>query len=486
MVMIQTMEDAGKRVCEVLQSRGFEAVFAGGWVRDKFLNIPSHDVDVATNATPDEVIGLFLRTIEKGKVHGVISVMINHIEIEVSTFRADGESSDGRRPAHVTFCGMEEDAKRRDLTINGAFWDPIKEQLFDFVGAKADIDAKIIRFIGDPTERILEDNLRILRAFRFAGKLGFTFEAKTKEALSQHMRLLSEGGISIERVKQEFDKILEMEKPSEALKLLHKMKAFNWILKSLAPLHKHGQSPTWHSEGSLVEHPVTKEVIPFSLENRDKFRDEGWETVFLGTVWDHTLMVVDEMNKLIALEVDKTHAKAMRWGALMHDVGKPRTVRVSGNWKISNHGHDAVGVDIASAEFNHFKLSNEEKKVALLCIGNHMELKHIGEMRKSKAKELAHHRFIRPMMLVCLADSNGSHCFDSSKEKDGWLQTLEVLQSHPLPDPVLDGNDLFRLSFSKGPVFSEIIRAVRVSQLEGKISSKEDAEKFVLRRWKPQ
>ncbi len=159
-------------VIERLQNAGFEAVFAGGCVRDFILGVEPKDIDIATNATPEQVEALFEKTVAVGKAFGVIRVLYDEEEFEVATFRTDSSASDGRRPDSVSFSSMEEDAKRRDLTINALFFDPIKDKIYDFVGGQADIKARCIRFVGNAEERIEEDKLRMLRVIRFAARGG--------------------------------------------------------------------------------------------------------------------------------------------------------------------------------------------------------------------------------------------------------------------------------------------------------------------------
>src|SRR5215831_12368243 len=160
-----------------LRQKGFIAYFAGGSVRDAFLGKAPKDIDIATNARPEDVSLLFPRTIAVGVQFGVQRVLEQGFEFEVATFRSDGRYVDGRHPLDVRFATAEEDAARRDFTINGMFYDPIDRKLIDFVGGRQDLDHRIIRAIGVPAERFREDGLRLLRAIRFAAHLDFELEA---------------------------------------------------------------------------------------------------------------------------------------------------------------------------------------------------------------------------------------------------------------------------------------------------------------------
>lgn len=246
-----TAKDAALQIISTLQKAGFEAVLAGGCVRDELMGLEPHDFDVASNATPDEVISLFDKTIPVGKQFGVVRVLIDGIETEVATFRSDSKESDGRRPDSVEFSSMEEDAKRRDLTINGLFLEPFSGKIFDFVGGQEDIKNKIIRFIGDPKERIDEDRLRVLRVIRFAARFDFTIDKNTLRAIKLNAHRIHD--VSMERIKDEFDKMLKQERPSEAILLLKETGLLNETLPELLPLWDTPQSTKWHKEGSKVK-----------------------------------------------------------------------------------------------------------------------------------------------------------------------------------------------------------------------------------------
>ncbi len=214
-----SMKAAATRVVERLQSLGFTALFAGGCVRDMLMEREPKDYDVATSAKPEEVLGLFRRTQKVGAQFGVVLVRIGRHAIEVATFRRDQAYEDGRHPIGVEFCGPEEDARRRDFTINGMFFDPVGSEVMDLVGGKADLSAGLIRAIGEPEERFAEDHLRLLRAVRFAGRLGFQIESATWVAMQRHADQIA--GISPERVRAELAAILSHERRAPAFTMLH-------------------------------------------------------------------------------------------------------------------------------------------------------------------------------------------------------------------------------------------------------------------------
>ena len=199
------MEETARAIAARLREHNHIAFFAGGCVRDMVRKFPPKDIDIATDARPEEVQKLFPRTYAVGAHFGVIVVLENGFQFEVATFRSDDVYLDGRRPSEVHFSSPEEDARRRDFTINGMFFDPAKNEVIDFVGGRDDLKAKLIRAIGDPAQRFAEDRLRMLRAIRFAAVLEFEIENETWNALQQNSASINE--ISAERIRDELVRI---------------------------------------------------------------------------------------------------------------------------------------------------------------------------------------------------------------------------------------------------------------------------------------
>lgn len=201
-----TNRQAAIQVVKVLRQNGFEALLAGGCVRDMLLRRRAKDYDVATDARPDEVAKLFRRTLQVGVKFGVVIVLIRGMHVEVATFRTEADYNDGRHPASVEFTNAAEDASRRDFTINGMYFDPIEEKVIDYVGGQADLEKKIIRTIGRPEDRFEEDHLRMLRAVRFSTQLDFAIEAATFAAICAHAHTITK--MSGERIAMELEGIL--------------------------------------------------------------------------------------------------------------------------------------------------------------------------------------------------------------------------------------------------------------------------------------
>ncbi|MHC5082767.1 MAG: CCA tRNA nucleotidyltransferase [Planctomycetota bacterium] len=206
------------KVVQTLREAGFQALFAGGCVRDRLLDRPAKDYDVVTNAVPDQVFPLFRKTLKIGAKFGVVIVLMKGQQVEVATFRTEGGYQDGRHPTHVEFASAKEDASRRDFTVNGMFFDPLKEEIFDFVDGQIDLEKRILRTIGAPNERFEEDYLRMLRAIRFAVKLDFTIEPDTWQAIQNHAAKITD--ISTERIAMELEQILTHPRRADGMQLL--------------------------------------------------------------------------------------------------------------------------------------------------------------------------------------------------------------------------------------------------------------------------
>ena len=281
------MRDFAVSVVGKLRDAGHEALWAGGCVRDALLGLTPKDYDVATSATPEQVRQLFgqRNTLAVGESFGVIVVLgksRREEQIEVATFRTDGEYSDGRRPSEVTFCSAEEDAKRRDFTINGLFYDPLADQVIDYVDGKADLHRQLVRAVGKPSLRFKEDKLRMLRAVRFAATFEFALEPDTANAVRQFAPNLSQ--VSIERITAELTRMLSHTTRASAVKLLAAVnllpEVFPWRphgedLSAILPTLEHLRAPTFEPSLSVLFRPldsavqVAEECRRLRLSNKD-------------------------------------------------------------------------------------------------------------------------------------------------------------------------------------------------------------------------
>lgn len=252
MLLSDSLSLAATKLVRRLRESGFVAYFAGGCVRDALLGKKPKDVDIASDAEPEQVRSLFPRTVAVGAKFGVLRVLEGSFEFEVATFRSDGVYLDGRRPVSVTFSSPVEDAKRRDFTINGMFYDPIEDNVVDFIGGKLDLEHRLIRAIGDPTARFSEDHLRLLRGVRFAASLDFEIEKATWQAVRQNACQINT--VSAERVRDELVKIFADPHRLRGLDLLDQSGLLQVVLPEVTNLHGCEQPPQFHPEGDVYIH----------------------------------------------------------------------------------------------------------------------------------------------------------------------------------------------------------------------------------------
>ncbi len=429
--------DAGVlRVVEVLRRAGFQALLAGGCVRDLALGRTPKDWDVATDAGPEQVAVLFAHTVPVGAQFGVSLVMLDEGDYEVARFRSDGPYRDSRRPASVEPADARADAARRDFTINGLFYDPDSGQLLDYVGGQQDLRAGVIRAIGDPAARFAEDHLRLLRAVRFAARLGFTIEPATWAALCA--RVESIASVSAERIRDELTLLLTEGGARCGLRLLDQSGLLQAVLPEVAAMRGVPQDAEFHPEGD---------------------------------VWTHVQLLFEHLDAPSA---------ELAWSALLHDIGKPATmVRAE---RIRFHGHDAVGAKIAAAIGGRLRMSNEARRLICTLVADHMRISHVRQMRPSTLVRLLREPHFSELLQLHRADCLASH---------GQLDLYEFCQQqlaalkkeHLRPPALLTGNDLIALGFVPGPLFREILAAVEDAQLEGQLDNYYAALRFVQRKF---
>jgi poly(A) polymerase len=434
-----TERDFATSVVRRLREAGYQALWAGGCVRDELLGLTPTDYDVATDARPEEVRRLFRRTIPVGASFGVIEVLgpqtrEGFLKVQVATFRADGTYSDGRHPDEVVFSSAREDALRRDFTINGMFFDPLDGRLLDFVGGREDLAARILRAIGDPAARFAEDKLRLLRAVRFATRFDLTLHPDTQAALKAMADQITV--VSAERVAEELRRLLVCPQRARGMNLLYEV---------------HLVSP----------------LLPELLEMKDL--PQGPPGAPTGDLWDHVLRVLD----LLGPEPSFPLALA----ALLHDVGKRRTVgRTPDRYTFYYHEH--VGCRMAAEIGRRLKLSNEERERVEWLVEKHQFLCAARNMQTSKLKRMLAHSGIRELLALHRADALAS---GRSTDHVEYCERLlrEWSEADLNPPPVLTGHDLQRHGLEPGPSFKRLLDAVREAQLEGTVTSKREALELV-------
>ncbi len=422
-----------KKVVKVLQKNGHDAVFAGGSVRDMLLDKTPHDFDVATSATPDVVESLFKNTKAVGKAFGVVLVRLKGVDFEVATFRSDGNYSDGRRPDTVTFSTMREDAERRDFTVNAMFFNPVTKEFVDFVDGKVDLKNKVLRFVGNADDRVKEDNLRLLRAVRFALRFDFDFDDATFEALKRNARFVL--NVASERVKDELVKMLAVGKPRRMMNLLFTTNLLVHVLPEVFNLFGSPQNPKHHPEGDVLE---------------------------------HTVLV---MEKLVGKSVE------LQLAGMFHDVAKPATLRfVDG--QPTNRGHADLGFDMTKVLMKRLKFSTDETTLVTDLVKNHMKLHHVKEFKKSTLKKLLALPFMDELFLLGSADAL------SASRKVDHLTFLKDKMNEFTPDevkpvPFVNGHDLMDLGLKPGPVFKTLLDELMELKLEDVVTNRKQALKVL-------
>ncbi len=425
--------DAALLVVRSLHRAGFQAYWAGGCVRDTLMGRKPKDYDVATSAAPDQVIALFPKTLEIGKAFGVVQVLSGEHATEVATFRRDLSYVDGRHPKGVEFCGPEEDARRRDFTINGLFYDPEKAAVLDFVGGQQDIKARVIRTIGSPDDRFREDFLRVLRAVRFSAVLGFTIDRETAGAIRKWAPRIAD--VSAERIQQELTRLLlEAPRPGHGVQMLHELGLLEVILPEVAATVGQQQPPAFHPEGD---------------------------------VFTHTVQMLDLMKKP---DVQLAYA------VLLHDVGKPPTARTvrqaDGTDRLRFDKHANVGADMAEAILRRLKLPARDIEAVSCCVGNHMRFSDVPRMRRATLRRLVGAPTFPVELELHRLDCAASHGDLSNYE---FLQRfVEELKNEPaLPPPWITGDDLIALGLKEGPELGRWHKKAYEAQIEGRFGDRE-------------
>lgn len=434
------------RIARTLRAHEYSAYLVGGCVRDLVLGREPADYDVTTSATPDEVMRIFPQTYAVGAQFGVVLVPVrkdtpegnpNNYAIEVATFRSDGAYSDGRHPDQVQFSSDARlDVQRRDFTINGMLLDPDSTEILDYVGGREDLQRGVIRTIGEPHQRFTEDKLRMLRAVRFAARFGYAIDAQTFAAIRELASQIHQ--VSRERVRDEILKMLTEGHTRRAFELLNETNLLEQVLPEIKKMQGVEQPPQYHPEGD---------------------------------VWIHTLMLLEGLPAGCS--------KTLALGALLHDVGKPPTFRIAPD-RIRFDGHAEIGTKMAEEICRRFRLSNEDTEQVLSLVANHMRFGDVMKMKDSTLKRFFRLPKFDEQLELHRLDCSSSHrdlsLYDFAKEK---FHTLPAEQIRPTP--LITGADLIAAGYQPGPQFKELLTVVEDAQLDGSISTKEEAMGLVRR-----
>lgn len=426
-----------------IRDAGFEAYFVGGSVRDLVRGVEPREFDIVTSARPGEVKALFARTVPVGESFGVILVIEDGDRYEVATLRTEDNYEDGRRPSSVEFpASAIEDVRRRDFTINGLLMDPFSGEVRDFVGGRADIDARIIRTIGEPQERFAEDRLRMLRAVRFAAGLGFAIEPRTFEAIRKAAPAITR--ISAERVRDELTKILTAPDSRRGMELLAASGLLSFLLPEVDALRGLEQPAAFHPEGD---------------------------------VWEHTL----RMLHILSSEREGQADPRLAWAVLLHDVGKAGTRSVDERG-IHFYRHAGKGRSMAAVMMQRLRFSNDDIDTVSALIDHHMQFINVMEMRPARLQKFLrmphfdlHLELHRLDSLASNGDLSAYHyCVEALAEMGGQEEA---------PAPLVTGDDLIKMGFRPGPLFSVILGEVEEARMEGELKTPAEARRFIRKRW---
>ncbi|MBI4115816.1 MAG: CCA tRNA nucleotidyltransferase [Candidatus Omnitrophica bacterium] len=432
MDLSQHLGQTAFEIAKTLKAKGHTAYFAGGCVRDFLMGETPKDYDIATTASPGEIERLFPKTLAVGKQFGVILVVQEGKNFEVATFRREGAYHDGRHPSEVSFTDPEEDAKRRDFTVNGLFYDPFAKRVIDYVGGEEDISRRIIRSIGNPETRFEEDKLRLLRAVRFAANLNFTIEPKTWETVRHLTPKIHQ--VSAERIRDELIKTFTRSGAGRGLELLSSSGLLKEVLPEIEAMKGVEQPPEFHPEGD---------------------------------VFIHTRMLMERLQ-------DATPVLA--FAALLHDVGKPPTFQIR-EGRIRFYEHARVGAQMAKNILRRLRFSNDEIEAVAACVDNHMKFANVKEMREGKLK-----RFMGTNTFPTELELHRIDCESSHGLLDNYRflikKTEEFKKLELKPKPLLDGNDLIALGMKPGPSMKPILEEAYELQLENRIQTKEKARSW--------
>lgn len=436
------MKSEAVKIVKRLRAKGHEAYLVGGCVRDMLMGKIPKDWDVATSATPDEIMDTFPKTIPVGARFGVVIVRSRGENYEVATFREEWGYADGRRPDGVRFSTAKADARRRDFTINGLFYDPVADEVIDYVGGRKDLRRGVVRAIGDPRDRFEEDKLRMLRAVRFAAGFYFRIDKRTGRAIREHASEINR--VSAERIREELVKVLTGNDPVRGTELMDESGLLDAVLPEVAAMKGVPQPPQFHPEGD---------------------------------VFNHTMIMLDIMKPRYARRADFVMA------VLLHDVGKPPTYEEADRIRFNNH--PSVGADMAESIMKRLRFSSDAVKSVSRLIRSHLRFIDAPRMRPATLK-----RFLRMddfdlhlelHRLDCLASHGDLSTYHLCK---GKLREMARHKEPLRPPRLITGDDLIAMGLAPGPAFGRILRDLEDAQLEGAVKTRRQALAFAGKRIK--
>lgn len=435
------MRPTSIEIIQILKRAGYTAYWAGGCVRDMLLGIRPKDFDIATSAPPEAIKTLLKKTIPVGEKYGVLIAKRRGHHFEIATFRSDSGYSDGRRPDAILFTNAEEDALRRDFTINALFYSPTEDKIYDYVGGQQDLKNELIRFIGNPHERILEDHLRIIRAIRFKNTFGFQYHPQTYQALKKHSKL--SGKVSGERLRDELNKMILHASFPQALEDMEDTGVLAIILPEIQALKGVAQPPQFHTEGDVFEHT---------------------------------------MRSLQALKLKDS--LLVRWAVFLHDIGKPATFKIAERIRFDHHCEKSA--QLAEQILRRLKFPLKDLKIIQWLVLHHMMVYNVLKMSVGRRR----HWFLNPWYLDLLevnrCDASGTIPVDLAtyyKVLSLYRKDMRALPREP--KRLLTGHDIMELlGIGPGKKIAKVLEELRLLQLEKKLTTKVQAKKWILKKQK--
>lgn len=434
-------KDRAAHIVQKLHEANFEAYWVGGCVRDTLLGRIPKDYDIVTDASPDDIKLLFPEHHAAGAVFGVIVVHYPEATYDVATYRTESGYSDRRRPDHVAWATSQQDVTRRDFTVNGLLYNPETEQVVDYVDGQRDLKLKLIRFIGDPAQRVEEDPVRMLRALRLKHELNFQLDKPSFDAIAQHAELIRH--VSGERIRQELNRLLLTPTRAEGLHDLDQTGLLAIILPELEALKGTPQPQEYHQEGD---------------------------------VFDHTLRAVTSLGDHVPV--------FLVWAVLLHDVGKPETLAYADEHRmprITTYHHAEHSAALAERIFRRLRFSRNEIETMTWMIAHHMSLLRIEEMRPARREAYVLDPRFPWLLELHRADAAGTIPRDLSLYAHDLklyerMKAEHERQKHTQPPLLLDGHGLQRaLKLEPGPKIGKLLEEIRNAQLHGQIQTKQEA-----------
>ncbi len=455
------MKSAAIEIVKRLREAGYVAYFVGGCVRDLVMGKQPQDYDIATSAQPDEVMQLFPGTLTVGAKFGVVLVVHDGNQYEVATFRSDGAYRDGRRPNEVIYSSDPlQDVLRRDFTINGLLYDPIIEEVVDLVDGIKDIQEGILRTIGDPSQRFLEDHLRLIRAVRFAARFQLRLEPATRDSVIKLSARIKQ--VSAERIREELIKVLTEGYAERGIRLLDECRLLEHILPEVSALKGVEQPPEFHPEGDVWKHTL----LMLELMDQTKEQKEPPKGDRLGA------------SEAVPVQIGGLEypSVTLAMGVLLHDIGKPLTFEVKDRIRFNNHCE--VGARLSAGICDRFRFTKKQSERIVALVRDHLKFKDLPQMRASTQKRFVRQEGFEEHLELHRLDCLGSHGnLDNWKYAEEMLQQLEPEESRP--SRLLSGDDLILMGYQPSALFKEILRLVEDAQLEDRIHNRREAEELV-------